>query len=86
MLVDLGDDVIFQVKIGEQTYDLKEPNESQILALAEDEEEGDTDNTFKKLNTFMVDLGLPKEVVESLGVFRKKKFVSALMGELSKGK
>lgn len=84
MLIDLGDEVVFKVKVGEQTYDLKEPNESQIMALAEND--GDDNESFAKLKGFMVELGMPADVVSSLGVFRLKKFIEALTGELSEKK
>jgi len=85
MLIDLGDEVIFQVKIGEKTYDLKEPTESQIMALAENEE-ADENKGFEKLKAFMIELDMPEDVVKSLGVFRLKKFVTSLTKEMSEGK
>ena len=63
MLIDLGEEVKITVKIGPQSYELREPTQSDIEKLQSAGEDS------KAFYDFVSNLGMPKDVVEGLGGF-----------------
>lgn len=74
--IDLGEEVKIKVKIGSESYVLREPTQEDIELLSNE----DNNQAFFD---FIVKLGLPKHVTESLGVIRLKKLADSLTEELS---
>lgn len=78
-IIDLGDDdVKFTVKYKGQEYNLREPLVSEVESL----KDGD------KLNApeFLGQLGMPSEVVSSMGISKARALIDGLMELVTKKK
>ena len=80
MLIDLGEEPKITVKVGAQSYELREPKLDDIKAL---KDAGDSEDSFLD---FVINLGLPEDIAKNLGVFRLKKLSDGLTGVLSEKK
>lgn len=78
--IDLGEEVKINVKVGGQSYELREPTQADLERL---QKAGDDPEVF---NDFVSALGMPRDVVEGLGVIRLKKLADGLTGALTEKK
>lgn len=76
--IDLGSDVVFSVKVGDKTFELREPTVAEIESF----KDGDKDGVFNLLAT----LGMPVEVSKNLPVSKMKKLVDGLVAGMSEKK
>lgn len=74
--IDLGEEVKIKVKIGAESYILREPTQDDLEIL------NNQDNN-KAFFDFIINLGLPRNVTEGLGVIRLKRLADKLTEELS---
>ena len=79
MKIDLGHAVEFDVVLGDKHYKLREPKLHEVKKFEKDE----SDNAFID---FVVDLGMPRDVAEGLGVISLKKLAEGLTGAMSEKK
>ncbi len=85
MEIDLGNEIIIKVKMGAEVYELREPTVSDIEKMAM-VEEGDVKASNRALQDFIIGLGMPEQVVESLGFMRMKKLAEGLTSSFSEKK
>jgi hypothetical protein len=81
--IDLGKEVIFNVKLGEKEFKLTEPTVLQIEKFRKGIDEN-KDNVVEHSMNLIVELGMPKEVVESLGATKLNLLLTGLMDGLEK--
>lgn len=80
MDIDLGEEVIFKVKLGAKSYELREPTLKDVKAMQKSK---DQEGAFVDL---IVNLGLPKDVADNLGMLKLKKLSEGLMAPLQEKK
>jgi len=80
VLIDLGEEVKITVKIGDLSYALREPRQADIEKL-----QGEKDDS-EAFTNFVESLGMPRDVVENLGVLMLKKLADGLTGALTEKK
>lgn len=81
MEIDLGQEIVFKVKLGANCYELREPTLRDVKKLrAQDDDEE------KAFEDFLIDLGMPKDVLENLGVFKLKKLSESLISTFNEKK
>ncbi len=85
MELDLGKEVIIKVKIGSETYELREPtiDDVEIMGAAKDM---DPKEANQALQRFIIELGMPEEVTQRLSLSKTKKLVEGLTSTFSEGK
>lgn len=81
MEIDLGQDIVFNVKMGAKSYELSEPTVRDINELQKSLEGGGEE--LELFISLLEKLGLPEDVSNSLGVLRMKKLVDGIMGGIS---
>ena len=80
--IDLGSEVIINVKMGDKVYALREPTLDDIESMS-NVDSGDTKAANKMLQDFVIGLGMPEDVVKSLGIIRLKKLSEGLTNSFS---
>lgn len=75
MEIDLGPEIVITIKMGNDSYELREPTVDDVEAMTK-AEDGETN---KALIALLIDLGLPKDVANSLGIIRLKRLSDGLM-------
>ena len=80
MDIDLGNEIIFNVKLNGQSYKLREPTYKDIKKL-----NADKDNEEASID-LLCDLGLPKEVADGMGVLQLTKLIKTITGSLEEKK
>lgn len=83
MLIDLGDKITYEVKYAGKIYELREPTAKDVQKLQSKVDEGDD---FSRFMDFLVSLGLPAEICESLGLSKIKKLTDKLTEEFAEKK
>ena len=85
MEIDLGKELVIKVIVGEKKYELREPtlDDMEIMASVD---QGDVKASNRALQDFIVGLGMPEDVVKSLGFMRLKKLAEGLTSSFSEGK
>lgn len=81
MDIDLGEELTFNVKVGSNSYILREPTYKDVKALQGSDVEEDV--AFINL---VVGLGMPEDVAENLGVLKLKKLADGIMAPFSEKK
>jgi hypothetical protein len=79
-VIDLGADIVFEVKYGGQVYSVKEPNVKQIQKLQ------DSDGSQHAVIDLLNDLGMPRAVSETMPVSKVMALVNGLSRVLSEKK
>lgn len=85
MEIDLGKELVIKVKVGDDCYELREPTLDDMEKMA-DVDQSDLKSSNRALQTFIIGLGMPEEVVKSLGFLRLKKLAEGLTSSFSEGK
>lgn len=85
MEIDLGTEVVINVKMGEEVYPLREPTLSDMEIMA-DVDKKDVKASNKALKDFICALGMPEDVVDSLGFLRLKKLSEGLTSSFTEKK
>lgn len=85
MEIDLGNEIVIKVKMGKKTYELREPTLNDIEKMSDVDKE-DVKASNKALQDFIISLGMPEDVVESLGFMRMQKLAQGLTSSFSEGK
>jgi len=83
MEIDLGKEVVFNVKLGSENYPLVEPTVEHVKAYQKDMKEGEEIDAFMSL---ICNLGMPKDVCSKLSVTQLKKLADGLLGGLDEKK
>lgn len=83
MDIDLGQEVVFNVKLGGQEYRLAEPSVSHVKKFQDKLKDNDEISAFLFL---IEELGLPKDVCGKLSVTQIKKLSEGIMGGISEKK
>lgn len=78
MDIDLGQEVVYNVKLGDKKFTLSEPTvkEMQTLFLSLKDGASEVDEFL----SLLVKLGLPEDDANSLGLNKMKKLVDCIMG------
>lgn len=84
MEIDLGSEVVIKVKVGSEVYELREPTLDDIEKMSDIDKE-DVKASNKALQDFIIGLGMPKDVVKSLGFLRMNKLAKGLTSSFSEG-
>lgn len=85
MEIDLGKEIVIKVKMGAEVYELREPTLDDIERMtAVDKDDVKASN--KALQEFIIGLGMPEDVVKSLGFMRMTKLAKGLTSSFSEGK
>ena len=79
MRIDLGEEIIFEVVMGSEVYKLREPKLSEVKKF----HSASSDDAFVD---FIVELGMPRDVAEGLGVLKLKKLADGITGAISEKK
>lgn len=79
-VIDLGVETTIEVKFGGQTYSLREPKFKDVEKLQKDSEGKEQGEAKEVFMTFLADLGMPKKVLEEMGIITMKKLSDGLMG------
>jgi hypothetical protein len=82
MRIDLGDATKIEVVFGGNTYPMREPT---VKDIAKFQANGETNSTESFID-FVVGLGLPKDIAESMGVMKLKKLADGLLSEMQEKK
>jgi hypothetical protein len=81
--IDLGDELKISVKYAGQTYSLREPTVSEIDAFREQATDADS---MQKLVALLERLGMPKGIVEKMGMSKARQLIDGLLDLLTKKK
>lgn len=81
-LIDLSDEIIFKVKIGTEVIELREPTVQDM----ENHEDNLNSGGFGGLKCFLVDIGMPEDKMNSLGITKVTKLVKGIVGGLDEKK
>lgn len=81
-VIDLGDDVKFEVKLKGETYHLREPSVAELRVFKDASDDASVD----ALSDLLAKLGMPQEVVQSLGVSKAKALIEGLLDLVNKKK
>jgi hypothetical protein len=81
MDIDLGSDIVFQVKYNGQTYNVKEPVIGQLDKL-----KGNSENDIVPVLDLLDDLGLPKSISVKMPMSKVKKLLDTMLGQLTEKK
>ncbi len=83
--IDLGDELVINVKYAGQEYKLREPRVDEIdkFRARADAKEGDSMDALVML---MTELGMPKEVIMKMGMSKVRDLIDWLMATLTKKK
>ena len=85
MEIDLGNEVVITVKINGESYKLREPRMDDVAKIT-DSENTDPSKVGAAFTDFVVGLGLPEEIANSLGIIRTRKLAEGLTGTLAEKK
>ena len=85
MEIDLGKEVVIKVTVGGEMYELHEPTVDDIEVMM-DVDKDDIKSSNRALQKFIVGLGMPEEVVTSLGFSKLKKLAEGLTSSFSEKK
>lgn len=83
MDIDLGSEVIFNIKLGDKVYPLTEPTVNHVKQFQVMLEKSDEVDAFMYL---IQELGMPADVCEKLSVSQMKKLSEGLLGGMSEKK
>ena len=85
MEIDLGKAIVINVKLNGKVYELREPTIDDVEKMSDiDKEDGRAAN--RALQQFAIDLGMPEDVVKSLGILKLKALAEGLTGSFSEKK
>ena len=84
-IIDLGDEVIFKVKLAGKEYKLSEPTARQVRTFQKESKDSKDEDVASFCN-FVTRLGLPSEVAADLGITKIKKLAEGLVGGLNEKK
>lgn len=82
MEIDLGEDVVFKVKLSGKIYELREPTVKDVKVL-QTAGEGDSDEA---ILDFIISLGMPKDVANNLGLMKLQKLSKGLVSTFDEKK
>lgn len=85
MEIDLGQEIVITVRLGAKTYKLREPTLNDVEAMTK-VDDNDPMSANRALQDFIVKLGMPKEVVQNLGIMKLKDLANGLTGSFSEKK
>lgn len=75
MDIDLGNEIVFKVKLNGQTHEMREPTLKDVKNF----QAGSAENAEQGFLDFVVSLGLPLDVAENMGVTKLKKLSESLI-------
>ena len=86
-VIDLGSSAVFEVVVDGKKFTLREPMVEEVKDLSKKQEDlKDEMESSVLLTDFIVSLGMPKDVMDSLGIIRLKLLVDGIMGGLAEKK
>jgi len=74
--IDLGGEIVFNVKLGDKSYQLREPTLKDVKSFKISTDGENAEDAFIDL---VVGLGMPREVAEGLGITKLKKLSESLI-------
>ena len=83
MDIDLGEELVFNVRLGDKVYKMSEPTVHRLEAYREKQSGNESMLPAIEL---LVDLGLPKQVGETMGVTKLTKLIEGITGALTEKK
>jgi len=83
MDIDLGEELVFNVRLGDKVYKMSEPTVQRLEAYREKQSGNESMLPAIEL---LVDLGLPKQVGETMGVTKLTKLIEGITGALTEKK
>lgn len=81
--IDLGNEIVYTVKIGSQSFEMREPSALEIEEFKRSVD-AQGESTITPAIELVVKLGLPKENAEKLGLQKLNKLLEGLTGDLQK--
>ena len=84
--IDLGSSAVFKVLVNGREIELREPLTKELKEMASKMKEVGDENSDQVFVDFVVKLGMPKDVADSLGAIRLKKMSEGILGGLSEKK
>lgn len=82
MEIDLGEEIIFKVKLSGNVYELREPTVRDVKILQKaGEEESD-----QAVLDFIISLGMPEEIANNLGLMKLQKLSKGLVSTFEEKK
>ena len=84
MEIDLGQEIVFDVKLGDKAFKLREPTALEVQAFQRRSQ--DSEDTVMELVSFVAMLGMEEQVAKSLGITKLNKLVEGIVGGLSEKK
>ena len=85
MNIDLGEEIIFKVALGDKTYELREPSVLEMSAF-KTKIDASEDTGLAEMVNLLVVIGMPKKVVENLGIQKMNKLVEGILGGVTEKK
>ncbi len=82
MEIDLGNEVVFKVKLNGEVYSLREPTVKDIRVLNQKGE----DKSDESVIDFIVSLGMPQKIADNLGLMKLKKLSEGLVSTFQEKK
>lgn len=83
--IDLGPDKVFEIEVKGKTYELGEPNASQIKRMDIASKNKDEDSITPLIN-MLYELGLPKEVAATMPISKIEKLIDGIVGAIQEKK
>lgn len=80
--IELGEEIKVDVAYKGKTYVLREPTVDEVESISDNNQSGDK----LRISEFLVKLGLPSEVVKSMGASKASTLIERLMDLITKKK
>lgn len=85
MDINLGDDIIFKVSLNGESYELREPTVKEMSEFKSNLDASE-DKGLDEMISLLVRIGMPSEVVNSLGIQKMNKLVEGILGGVTEKK
>ena len=82
MDIDLGQDVVFNVKLNDKEYKLREPSALEVEKY-QVELKKDEDSATTLLISFVSSLGMDKDVASAMGIRKLTKLMQGIIGVMN---
>lgn len=83
MKIDLGQVIVYEVTLGEKTFSLREPTVKDIKKM-QDETKTMGENSLEAYLNFLSEIGLPKDVAETMGISKMQMLTESLVSSVGK--
>lgn len=86
MKIDLGQQSNLEVVYSGKSYLLREPTAKDVVGFQKASKVANDDEQMDCFNNFLINLGLPQDVCESLSINKLKQLSEAIIGTVSEKK